>query len=259
MVIIGWEEFLQKGPRFHTKTAATIGVFDGLHIGHQQLIRHVVNNPYNLSPTVITFSSNPARLLKKEKYPGDLFTLRQKTDILESLGIELTILIDFSPDFSKLSGKDFIFKIIKNIDLRYLVIGSNFHCGKNAETNAEEIRSYFQNTGITVHIIEPVELNGEAVSSTSVRNMILEGKMHRVNNLLGRSYKLDIEQTKKEHKNGKIFIDLPQIKQLLPPDGVYTTIIASDCLSYKVRVSVDHNVLSWKNPDQFTPKYIEFI
>ncbi|MDR1903315.1 MAG: adenylyltransferase/cytidyltransferase family protein, partial [Treponema sp.] len=149
MLVLDWAEFTgisadgcissEIATSIKTPSAMTIGVFDGVHRGHQALIREVVERgPF---PTVITFKQNPKSILNPQSYTGDIFSLRQKLECFEALGVERTILIDFSDNFSKLKGQEFIDILKKRGNLVFLIIGRNFRCGYKLDTDAARVKA----------------------------------------------------------------------------------------------------------------------
>ena len=102
--IVEWPRFLETASR--EKSAMTIGVFDGLHLGHRELISRIVRRWPN--PTVVTFRENPKKVISPESYQGDIFSLKQKLAAMESLGVSRVVLIDFSENFSRLKGWEFL-------------------------------------------------------------------------------------------------------------------------------------------------------
>src|SRR5208337_4453660 len=137
--VLTWDE-LRSG-RAASPIAAAIGVFDGLHIGHRELVGRVLERG-GLERTVVTFEDNPKRMLSPESFRGALSTLDQKLALIDSAGVDLCVLIDFSGDFSKLPGRQFLSMLSDSAELRYLAVGSDFRCGHNLDTGAEDIREF---------------------------------------------------------------------------------------------------------------------
>ena len=128
-------------------TAMTIGVFDGVHRGHQALIGKIVQQAPRSIPTVITFKQNPKKILRPGEYQGDIVGPERKMIIFEALGVELVILIDFSKEFSKLNGRDFIGALKRRGRVILLAVGGNFRCGFGLDTDVSEIKKFSRETG----------------------------------------------------------------------------------------------------------------
>jgi FAD synthase len=163
--------------------SASIGVFDGVHLGHQALISKVVSRGPN--PTVITFRQNPKGVLSPETYSGDIIALEEKLALFEKLGITRTILIDFSENFSKLEGRFFIETLLDR-GLAFLAVGENFRCGHRLDTDAAAIKRITAGRGVETEVLEPVLFEGERVSSSRIRAAISAGKFEKAQLLLGR-------------------------------------------------------------------------
>lgn len=187
MVVKSWEEFVGSVSLFDI--AATVGVFDGLHLGHQALIQTVLSREPAMRSCVVTFVQNPKDVLHKSSFKGNIFSLEQKLDSLASTGVELCVLIDFSPDFGKQSGEQFLSKL-SQAGVRFLCIGPNFRCGHNMDTSAGDLVALGQKIGVQVAILEPVMYKGFPVSSSRVRKAILEGNLDEARSMLGRPYEI---------------------------------------------------------------------
>ena len=190
MRIISWEEYLYVGSGEwgvgsgeYTPLAVTVGVFDGIHRGHQALIRKVCSSPH--TPTVVTFRQNPQGVLKPDAFTGDIMTLEQKLRALEVLGVQLTVLIDFSEEFSKINGRGFI-DLLLNRPVQLIALGRNFRCGYRLDTGAEEIRSLAGARGAEVWVAPPVMDEGQPVSSSRIRQALAAGRQAEAERLLNR-------------------------------------------------------------------------
>jgi len=193
MRVISWEEYTTPSFSLPSPLAVTIGVFDGVHRGHQSLIRQVCDSPY--VPTVITFRENPQKVLNPDAFPGDIMNLEQKLSVFADLGVQLTVLIDFSEEFSKINGRDFI-DLLLGRPVRLIALGRNFRCGYRLDTGAEEIRSLAEARGgacgpggyspLEVWVAPPVMDEGQPVSSSRIRQALAAGRQTEAERLLGR-------------------------------------------------------------------------
>jgi len=183
MRVISWEEYISSFS-VPSPLALTIGVFDGVHKGHQSLIQRICDSPY--TPAVVTFRKNPLYTLKPDAFAGDIINLEQKLSFLEALGVQLTVLIDFSPKFSKISGRDFIDLLLKSQAVKLIALGRNFRCGHRLDTGAEEIQSLAGARGLEVWIAPPVMDEGQPVSSSRIRQALAAGRRAEAERLLGR-------------------------------------------------------------------------
>jgi riboflavin kinase / FMN adenylyltransferase len=256
---ISWENLQRREGCKDVPTAATIGVFDGVHIGHQALIREITTAGEELHPLVITFRENPVSVLHRNRYRGDIYTLEQKLEAFQRLGVETAVLIDFSHNFSKLSGRDFIFTVYNSVKLTLLVLGNNFRCGEQAHTTAEMVRQYLQNSRCEVRVLEQVTVAGTPVSSTRIRDMILQGDFDTIEKFLGRKYTVDIRNVEKENYNSSTVIKRDRIRQLLPPTGTYSVTLENGVSQKEGCLSIYDNTVTFNEPAHFKTTQLCFI
>ncbi|HAP54721.1 MAG TPA: hypothetical protein DCQ16_01915, partial [Spirochaetaceae bacterium] len=245
MKILDWDEFIKTGcgkPR-----AASVGVFDGVHRGHQRLLNLVRAKTPSMESCVVTFRENPKRILRPSSFKGSIFNLGKKLEILESEGLDTCVLIDFSSDFGTLSGADFL-GLLKKAGVSFLTVGPNFKCGYKMDTNAALLAELCGGLGIEAAVAEPVLYSGHPISSTRIRNAILEGRLTEASDMLGRPYEIEYEfeaeipglnEDESKAREGKAGLILrPRQESLLPPDGRYEFCLdpdrKSDCLEASI-------------------------
>jgi len=172
--------------------ALTIGVFDGVHLGHQALIRRICSPTTSsfLIPTVVTFKQNPLKILRPGSFAGDIYPLEKKIAVFEELGVRLTVLIDFSGDFCKMSGGGFIDLLLGSPagcrPVKLIALGRDFRCGHGLDTGVEEIRDLAAAKGVETWVAEPVMDNGRPVSSSRIREALAAGRIAEAERLMGR-------------------------------------------------------------------------
>jgi len=213
MRVISWEEYVKAGtgdwglgtedhcpkndstpdsnaPPCSLPLTITIGVFDGVHLGHQSLIRRICEPPAPQSlfpvPTVVTFRENPMKSLNPAGFTGDIYSLEQKLGLLEALGVKLTVLIDFSEEFSKINGRDFFDLLLKSRPVTLLALGENFRCGQGRNIGVEEIRSFAGARGAETWVAPPVMDGEKPVSSNRIRQALADGRFEEAQRMLGR-------------------------------------------------------------------------
>jgi riboflavin kinase/FMN adenylyltransferase len=223
MEILEWANFLKIPKSRQRPSAMTIGVFDGVHRGHAELIRRIVAK--GPCPTVITFRENPKKALAPVSYEGDIFSLGQKLEAFESLGAERAVLIDFSENFSKLKGEEFIDILEVKLNMSFLAIGNNFRCGFRQNTNAGFIKKMNEARGVETEIVPPVLEDSEPVSSSRIRAAIRAGDLSLAAALLGRDYGLDLrgmakEKAEVDKKTGWVY-DAASLHRVIPAEGKY--------------------------------------
>lgn len=221
MKIISFEEFTHLAAYADTEVHMALGVFDGLHIGHKALIDRVVSSAQEGQRFLFTFHPNPKSVLGREGYDRQIITLRQKYRLLESWKIDAVVLIDFSPEFSKLRGETFFDLIRSSCRLEYVVIGENFSCGYRARFTAERIQAWFSGSHTTVDIVPSVTAGDIRVSSSLVREAVASGAMGVATELLGRPFSLDLGSMQRDVDDRFVYIKTDGIVQILPPPGLY--------------------------------------
>jgi FAD synthase len=221
MKILSWEE-LGSGHGLDSPIAAAIGVFDGLHIGHRELVGQVLGRE-GLSSTIVTFTENPKRILSPSTFHGELSTLDQRISLIGSMGVDLCVLIDFSGDFSKLPGRRFLSLLRENGGLRFLAVGSDFRCGYRLDTDAEGIRRFCAERSIDVEFLGAVRWAGHPVSSSRIRKAVLEGRLDDAAMMLGRPFEIDLRDAGFSPP-GRF---TPVGRQARPPVGLYEAAVSS--------------------------------
>jgi riboflavin kinase/FMN adenylyltransferase len=220
VTIIGWNELISGTKKIEGEVALSIGVFDGLHTGHRALLASITDTEGRLSPVVITFRVNPAAILGTKIFAGNITSLAQRAMKLEMSGIRFAVMIDFSFDFSKITGGKFIALLKERLAIKKVAVGYNFSFGYKRDMNAEKLSGLLP--GVKVSVIEPVYFCGEIVSSTRIRNEIRAGNFESVRAMIGGNYTLDLRDGSAFEPNDRmISIDTASINQVLPEAGLY--------------------------------------
>ena len=170
------------------KTAVTIGNFDGVHLGHQAMIRQLqsIAQNNNLKSLVMIFEPQPLEFFKGYDAPPRISSLREKVEYLTELGVDYIVIAKFDERFRSLSATDFA-DILKNqLNAQHLVLGDDFHFGKNRQGNSEFLQSY----GFEITSLDTIEVHGERVSSTRIRQTLQAGDLALAAQLLGRPYNI---------------------------------------------------------------------
>ncbi|MCZ2268304.1 MAG: bifunctional riboflavin kinase/FAD synthetase [Ignavibacteriales bacterium] len=210
-------------------TVLTLGTFDGIHPGHLKIIGRLVScsKEKGCRSVVITFYPHPRTILGNDNSVKMLTTQEEKIELLEKLGVENLLIINFTKEFASLSAEDFIYDyLINGIGLTEIVLGHDHHFGKGRRGNAELLQKIADKEGFIVTKAEAFMIDGEAVSSTKIRNAIAEGDIIRANKLLGRNYEFSgivVGGDKRGRELGfpTANIKLSSQEKLLPASGVY--------------------------------------
>ena len=174
-----------------TPCVATIGNFDGVHLGHQAVIGQLAEKAaaMNLPTTLITFEPTPAEFFAQQKAPARLTTFREKYVTLKRFAIDRILVLPFNERLSSMQAEDFISSIlIQGLDVRYLVVGDDFRFGKNRAGNFELLQQSGRENGFAVVSMPSFCVDGERVSSSGIRSALAEGDFDRAERLLGRHY-----------------------------------------------------------------------
>jgi riboflavin kinase/FMN adenylyltransferase len=222
---------LDRIPLKHERSVVTIGNFDGIHLAHKDLLGKVVDEARKrqCSGVVLTFEPHPQKVLQPDRKPFYLLTtLEERLKLIEGLGIDAVILIEFTPDFAKTTAEDFVQGILwDKLHLKKLIIGHDTAFGSRKRGNKDFLRSMGKTLGFDVEAIDAVQLDGIVVSSTNVRHTLLEGDVRRAMTLLGRPYNLGGTVVKGYRRGSEIGIPTANIaseKELIPALGVYAVI-----------------------------------
>jgi len=186
MQVIDWRRFIKNGlPQKGKFSSMTVGVFDGVHLGHQALLKKVVGYNPDFIPVAVTFRRNHKTAENEQE--KNIQSFQERLDIFEALKIQVTIVIDFSQSFRKMPGTDFLDILIKHGCVGFFAAGSKFRCGYKLDTSAEEIRSYFTFRGIPVEIVPETMEGSQPISSSRIRAAISSGDIELAQVMLGHS------------------------------------------------------------------------
>jgi len=211
-----------------------LGNFDGVHVGHQTILKSAIERAVAAggSAWAITFDPLPAKILNPQHAPRLILTPQDKHELLRGFGLHGVIVLTFSRDLSMLSPDDFVREYLVNrVGARIVVVGHNVSFGHARAGNAEVMRRLGRELGFETVVIGPIERDGIAVSSTEVREMITAGDMRRAAALLGRPHFLRGTVVRGRERGRTIGFPTANIQSLtecLPPDGVYTTRVATE-------------------------------
>ena len=212
-----------------TKSILTIGTFDGVHVGHQKIIKALVKEAHNkkLLANVLTFFPHPRMVLQKDVQIKLIDTLAEKETFLRELGVDTLIIHPFSKEFSRLSALEFTRDILVNqLKISELFIGYDHRFGKNREATVADLTSFGKTYDFKVNIIPAQDVSAITVSSTKIRTAILDGDFIKVVDFLGRFFQLSGTVTKGQSlgrtisfPTANLFIDSQH--KIIPPKGVY--------------------------------------
>jgi riboflavin kinase / FMN adenylyltransferase len=210
-------------------TVLTLGVFDGLHLGHQLIMRKVVERAAVIGavPTVITFDPHPRAVLHPESAPPLLQTFDQKIEAFQVLGIEQTIVVRFSVEFARIRAEDFLRDVVRDrLHAKEVYLGRGFAFGNNREGDIELLRRVGGRLGFRAEEVPEVRLRGQRISSSRVREVLSEGRVGLARRMLGRPYGVDGRVVRGKERGrtlGFPTANLAPQNRVIPRNGVYVT------------------------------------
>lgn len=215
--------------KINESTVVALGNFDGVHVGHQQLIKNAVEFAHlqGLKSAVFTFSNHPRNLGKKDAVKS-IQDADEKAEFIASFGIDYLFNIPFDDSIRHLSSEDFVDKILINrFKIKQAYCGFNYRFGFRAGGNPEKLLHYGIEKGFGLHILEPFKIDGIIVSSTEIRMAIEQGNMALANKYLGRNYVIKGEVLHGNQLGSKIGIPTANLSvpegRVVPLYGVYVT------------------------------------
>ena len=210
-------------------TVLTLGVFDGLHLGHQRIMQTVVERARvtGAAATAITFDPHPRAVLHPESAPPMLQTLDQRLANFEVLGIEQAIVIAFSKDFAAQPADVFLEEIIRDrLHAREVYLGKGFAFGKDRGGNIDLLRKKSVELGFIADEVDEVQIRGQRISSSRIRHLLAEGRVNLARRMLGRPYGVEgviIRGNRRGHTIGFPTANLKPHNRVIPRFGVYAT------------------------------------
>jgi riboflavin kinase / FMN adenylyltransferase len=210
-------------------TVVTLGSFDGVHIGHQQILKKLGQTAANdcLASVVLTFAVHPRMVLQKEPKIKLLNSIDEKTSLLAKSGVENLIIHPFDADFAALSAADFVEKIlVEKLKVKKIIIGHDHRFGKNRSANIDDLIVFGKEFDFEVAQISAQEIDEIAVSSTKIRNALQEGNLQTANAFLGYAYQLSGQVILGKQLGRTIGFPTANIKideadKMMPKTGVY--------------------------------------
>ncbi len=238
---------LNKEERSNFDTALALGNFDGLHLGHQDLIKTMIieGKKNNLQSSLLLFKNHTKSIIFTQG-PKLITSIDQKIQLAEEMNIDNVFLIDFDESIMKLSGQEFLKEIIiDKLRGKLLVVGYDYKFGTKASCNSDDLKNFGQELGFKVLVKDPVLFNGEVISSSNIRKYLLEGNIGMANELLARPYSFVgrvINGSNRGHKlgfptaNTELLVD-----QVIPKTGVYITNTIYEGNRYRSLTNIGYN------------------
>jgi riboflavin kinase / FMN adenylyltransferase len=211
------------------KTILTLGTFDGVHMGHRKILEKVTQNTENgkQESLVLTFFQHPRVVLQVQSDVKLLNTIDEKTDLLEEIGIQNLVIHPFDESFSRLTAEEFVKTVlVERFHIQKIIIGHDHRFGRNRTANIDDLITFGEQYGFEVEQISVQEIKDVSISSTKIRNALMEGNMALANEYLGYQYFLT-GTVAKGKQLGRIIgfptanLHIAEKDKLIPRNGVY--------------------------------------
>jgi len=212
---------------FDRETAVTFGVFDGIHLGHQAVIKTLLKRAAhnNLMSVLVGFYPHPLAFLAPDRCPPILTPLSKRVEILQQFGIDEIVMLSFDAQIASMSPESFVERVLlEKCRARHVVVGYACQFGKDRAGNAERLVALSQGYPFDVSIVPPTEVDGASVHSTRIREALAQGDLERSSQLLGRPYSLIGNVVHGDGRGRQIGFPTANIEtqnQVYPPNGVY--------------------------------------
>ncbi|MCD6307850.1 MAG: bifunctional riboflavin kinase/FAD synthetase [Candidatus Latescibacteria bacterium] len=212
------------------RTSATLGTFDGVHIGHREILGKVVSyaRESGFQAAAITFDRHPQTVLDSERTLRMITTLDEKLDLMERTGLDIVYVITFSEEISRMSPSDFIGEyLVECLGMRHFVVGYDHGFGRNRTGGPGMIAILADEYGFTLEIVQPVLCEGETVNSSIIRELINQGRMDKATLMLGRDFSFSGSVVSGYGYGKKLGVPTSNIEveddlKIMPGQGVYT-------------------------------------
>lgn len=210
-------------------SVATIGNFDGVHLGHREIISRVLSAKKMIpgsSSLLITFSPHPADVLYPARNLSLLTDMDKKLEMLDELGLDVALIIEFTLAFARQDPRDFVSDVLLPLNVRELFIGHDFAFGKGRAGNVEFLSREGRRFGFAVHEVAQISMDGERIGSSRIRSLIQSGDVEKAEKMLGRPHSLR-GMVVGGHGRGKSFgfptCNIREPEETIPSPGVYAT------------------------------------
>lgn len=228
-------------------TVLSIGVFDGVHLGHKRIIFELLNQAKKrrMLSGVVTFRHNPEKLLSHRNKLPFLTDIEERLKLLKQEGVSMVIPLSFTPELAQLSARQFIMFLQKYLKMRGLVIGEDFALGKEREGDTENLKKLGLRMNFDVIVVPPLVINNEVVSSTVIRKALAVGDMLKVRELTGRPFSLTGKVVTGYGRGVGLGFPTANLdiasEHAIPPDGVYTGWAYINGKAYESMINIGKN------------------
>ncbi len=219
---------VQELPRDGRPVVATVGTFDGVHLGHQQVIRQVARQAADLGgrSVLVTFDPHPLQVVRPSQAPKLLTTPDEKKPLLAALGLDHAVFLPFTPELQSCSPRRFVQEfLLDGVEMSRLVVGHDHGFGRGRAGNAELLGRIAGEEGFELDVVEPVRSEGTPVSSSAIRRALAEGRLSDANRALGRPYSMTGKVVRGDGRGSELGYPTANLRfpddKLVPAAGIY--------------------------------------
>lgn len=231
----------------------TIGVFDGVHIGHRYLLKELLkqSRQRKMLAGAVTFRQHPEDLLSSGKKLPFITDIETRIKLLKQAGVNFVVPLSFTQELAQLDARPFIGLLQKYLKMRGLVVGSDFALGKARQGDTDTLKKLGREMNFTVTVVPPLTLKGEVVSSTAIRKALADGDMEKYNRLTGHPFILHGRVVTGAGRGEGLGFPTANLQvssgQAIPPDGVYASLAHIDSSLYQSMTNIGRNPTFGKN------------
>jgi FAD synthase len=236
----------------------TIGMFDGLHLGHSKILNYILEN--GKTSVVITYNKHPLSIINPTKTPKNIFSLKHKLDLFEKMGIDIVFVLDFDDKFSKLSYRDFIFSLKSYLNFSTLVLGKGASFGYKNQGDEKNIKKLSEKLKFNFCYLDLVKYENRIISSSILRKLIKNGYMRLVKSHLKRPYDLILKNEDYILDNEKIIITNKSL--CIPKEGLYDISLFYKNALKRAKLEIQFPILklkSYNSPIDLSKQTIKII
>ncbi len=229
----------------------TIGNFDGVHIGHQALFHTAIEKAEALGGTSVamTFEPHPMRVLKQKDRPPLITLYEQKVELIANCGLDVLICIPFTKEFAALSAEDFVKNLlVEKIGMKAVVVGQDYTFGKHRQGNVSLLKEYGRKLNFDVIVpgwIQGIGIRGDRISSTIIRELVMEGQVEKAKKMLGRYYQIRGVVATGRNRGGKLLgfptANINLQDELCPKTGIYAVTAEYENKTYPAVANIGYS------------------
>jgi riboflavin kinase/FMN adenylyltransferase len=213
------------------RTVATMGNFDGVHLGHQTLVRNTVEESKRMGcpSTVLTFEPHPLKVLVPERAPLLILSYEDKLALLQSLGVDIVVAQRFDREFASVAAEEFVWRFLVNrLKVKKLWVGRDLRFGQDRQGDTQSLLRLAPRAGFEVSVLDPIVLEGVRISSSRIRHLLEEGHVDKVRPMLGRFHFVSgcvVTGHHRGHELGFPTANIATQTEVIPRNGIYATLI----------------------------------